>query len=79
MFVTECRAEFLGHQIVARNSWGLTFSLKGMTGENRLYIDGELVDNNTEMVALQARQSCVDASSTNRTMHMLWRFMPEVA
>jgi hypothetical protein len=34
MFVTECRAEFLGHQIVVRNSWGLTFSLKGMTGEN---------------------------------------------
>jgi len=78
MFVTECRAEFLGHQIVARDSWGLTFSLKGMTGENRLYIDGELVDNNTEMVALASTPS-VDASSTNRTMHMLWRFMPEVA
>jgi hypothetical protein len=52
MFVTECRAEFLGHQIVARNSWGLTFSLKGMTGENRLYIDGEIVDTNKEMIAL---------------------------
>jgi len=52
MFVTECKAQFRGHQIVARNSWGLTFSLKGMTGESRLYIDGELVDTNVEMVAM---------------------------
>jgi hypothetical protein len=52
MFVTECRAGFLGHQIVARNSWGVTFSLKGMTGENRLYIDGEVVDTNTELIAI---------------------------
>ena len=52
MFVTECKSEFLGHQIVARNSWGLTFSLKGLTGDNRLYIDGKVVDTNTETFAL---------------------------
>jgi hypothetical protein len=50
--VTECKAEFLGHQIVARNDWGPTFSLKAITGENRLYIDGKVVDTNTDLVAL---------------------------
>ena len=48
MFVTECKAEFLGHQVVARNSWGPTFSLKGLIGDNRLYIDGKVVDSNSE-------------------------------
>jgi hypothetical protein len=52
MFVTECKAEFLGHQIVARNSWGPTFSFKGLTGENKLYVDGETVDTNTDAFAL---------------------------
>ena len=52
MIVTECKAEFLGHQIVARNSWGLALSLKALSGENRLYIDGEVVDSNTELIAI---------------------------
>jgi len=52
MFVFECKTEFLGHQIVARNSSGFAFSFQGVTGENRLYIDGEVVDTNTEMLAL---------------------------
>jgi hypothetical protein len=52
MFVTECKAEFLGHQIVAHNSWGPTFSLKAFTAENRLYIDGKVVDTNTDTFAL---------------------------
>jgi hypothetical protein len=54
MFVTECKAEFLGHQIVAHNSWGPTFSFKGLTGENRLYIDGKVVDTNTDTLALSS-------------------------
>ncbi len=52
MFVTECKTEFQGHQVVARNSWGPTFSLKAFIGENRLYIDGKVVDTNTEAFAL---------------------------
>jgi hypothetical protein len=52
MFVTECKAEFLGHRIVARNSWGPALSFKSMTGENRLYIDGKVVDTNKEAVAI---------------------------
>lgn len=54
MFVTECKTEFLGHQIVAHNSWGPTFSLKGLTGENRLYIDGKVVDTNADTFALSS-------------------------
>ena len=52
MFTAECKTEFLGHQVVAVNSWGPTFSLKGFTGENRLYIDGKVVDTNTGAFAL---------------------------
>jgi hypothetical protein len=52
MFVTECKTEFLGHQIVAHNSWGPTFSMKSFTGENRLYIDGKVVDTNKDVLAL---------------------------
>jgi len=52
MFVTECTTEFLGHQIAARNSWGPSFSFKMLTGENRLYIDGKVVDTNVDVVAL---------------------------
>jgi len=52
MFVTECKTEFLGHQIAARNSWGPAFSLKMLTGENRLYIDGKVVDTNTDTFAV---------------------------
>jgi hypothetical protein len=51
MFVTECKTEFLGHQIVAHNSWGPTFSMKSVTGENRLYIDGKVVDTNKDVLA----------------------------
>ncbi len=69
MFVTECKAEFSGHQIAARNSWGLTFSLKALTGENRLYIDGKVVDTNSEVVALSntpiMRGSFVDGDKTH--------------
>jgi hypothetical protein len=54
MFVTECKAQFLGHQIVAHNSWGPTFSLKGVTGANRLYIDRKVVDTNTDVLALSS-------------------------
>jgi hypothetical protein len=54
MFVTECKADCFGHQIVARNSFGPTFSLKSLTGENRLYIDGEPVDKNTDLFALSS-------------------------
>ncbi len=54
MFVTECKAEFLGHQIVARNSWGPTFSFKGVEGENKLYIDGEVADTNKDTFAFSA-------------------------
>ena len=52
MFVTECKADFFGHQIVARNSFA--FSLKSVIGEARLYIDGEQVDLNTDAMALSA-------------------------
>jgi len=51
MFITECKAEFLGHQVVARNSWGPAISFKALTGENRLYIDGKVADTNTDVLA----------------------------
>jgi hypothetical protein len=52
LFVTECKAEFSGHQVAARNSWGPTFSFKGLSGENRLYIDGKVADTNSETLAV---------------------------
>jgi len=59
----------LGHQIVARNSWGPTFSFKAMTGENRLYIDGKVVDTNSEVIALSEtpimRGSIVENNKTH--------------
>ena len=50
--MTECKAEFLGHQVAARNSWGPTFSFKGLSGENKLYIDGKVADTNSETLAV---------------------------
>jgi len=52
MFVTECKADFLGHQIVAHTSWGLTPSLKGFSVETKLYIDGKVVDTCGDSFAL---------------------------
>ncbi len=48
MFVTEVKAEFRGSQIAARNSWGPAISLKGFVTEARLYVDGEVVDTNSD-------------------------------
>jgi hypothetical protein len=48
MFVKELKAEYRGHHIAVRNSWGPTMSLKVVNTEAKLYIDGEIADTNSE-------------------------------
>jgi len=50
MFSTECKTDFLGHQVVAHSSWG--FSLKDIMGEHKLYVDGKVVDTCAPTFAL---------------------------
>ena len=71
MFVTECAAGFLGHQIAARNSWGPAFSFKMLTGENRLYIDGKVVDTNTDVFALSQTPIMREAIDEGGKIHVV--------
>ena len=77
MFITECKTEFLGHQIVAHNSWGPTFSMKSLTGENRLYIDGKVVDTNKDVLAFSnapiMRGSVTDDAGTIHVVEVFAR------
>ena len=54
MFTKEWKADFEGHQILARNSWDPT-ALTGACTTARLYIDGECVDSSDEIYSSEAR------------------------
>ncbi len=57
MFVKEVKADFDGHQIAVRNSWGPALSFKSLNTELRLYIDGKVVDSNTELFSITRKSA----------------------
>jgi hypothetical protein len=52
MFVKELKADYLGHQIAVRDSWEPSLSLKALTSDMKLYIDGEIADTNLEFFGI---------------------------
>jgi hypothetical protein len=58
MFTKEVKTEFHGHQIVVRTSWGSA----GFATEAKLYIDGNVVDRNSESVVLSKRNPVLRGS-----------------
>jgi hypothetical protein len=54
MFVKELKADYLGHHIAVRISWGPTASLKMIATDAKLYIDGKLVDTCSDVASFDS-------------------------
>lgn len=81
MLVKELKAEYLGHQIAVRNSWEPSLSLKALTSDVKLYIDGEIVDTNLEILGIRNKAALLRGMITDQSQrhvvevyaHSMWR------
>jgi hypothetical protein len=72
MFVKEIKAEFHGHQIAVRNVWGFGLSLKAYYTEARLYINGKVVDTNSDSFLINSRAAILRGSiETKDRIHVV--------
>jgi hypothetical protein len=65
MFVTELKADYLGHHIAVRNSWEAGLSLKALTSDMKLYIDGEIADTNLEFLGIGSKAALLRGAITD--------------
>ena len=55
MFVKELKADYLGHHIAVKSSWKPDLSLKALTSDVKLYIDGEIADTGLEFFGASSK------------------------
>lgn len=66
MFVKELKADYLGHHIAVRNSWEAGLSLKALTSDMKLYIDGEIADTNLEFFGISSKSALLRGAITDQ-------------
>ena len=67
MLVKELKAEYLGHQIAVTNSWEPGLSLKALTSDVKLYIDGEIADTNMEILGISNKAALLRGVITDQS------------
>ena len=66
LFVKELKADYLGHQIAVRSSWGPSLSLKALSSDMKLYIDGEIADTNLEFFGISSKAALLRGAVTDQ-------------
>jgi hypothetical protein len=66
MFTKELKADYLGHHIAVRNSWGPGLSLKFLSLDLELYIDGEIADTNLEFFGINNKAALLRGAITDQ-------------